>query len=256
MILALVRAISPRIESCELSHLERTPIDLQRATWQHARYLDTLRGLGCRVEQLPPLPDSPDGVFVEDTAVVLDELAVIARPGALSRRAETASVAEALRPYRPLAWIGEPGTLDGGDVLRSGRTLFVGMTARTDAEGARQLARAVLPAGYRVHTVAVSGCLHLKSAATEVAEGTLLLNPAWVDSTQFPGRRLIHIDPAEPFAANALRVGDAVLHAAEFPRTGTRLDAAGIRLTTVEAGELAKAEGGVTCCSIVLNRPG
>jgi dimethylargininase len=251
--LALVRDLSPEIARCELSHLARAPIDVPRAGRQHAAYLQALAAAGCRVEHLAPAPDSPDGVFVEDTAVVLDELAVITRPGALSRRAETASVAEALRRYRPLERIAEPATLDGGDVLVSGRTLFVGLTARTSTQGAAELARITVSAGYTVRTVAVTGCLHLKSAVTEVADRTLLINPDWVDPALFEDYRLLPIDPREPFAANALRIGDVVIFPAEFLRTAERLRAEGIEVRAVEGSELAKAEGGVTCCSLVLN---
>ena len=252
MTLALVREVSPRIVECELTHLDRTPIDLERARAQHARYVATLESLGCRIVPLPPLPENPDGVFVEDTVVVLEGLAVIARPGAASRRGETASVEAALRPHRAIARIEAPGTLDGGDVLRTGTTLYVGVTARTDAAGASALARAVASAGYVVKPVPVTGCLHLKSAVTEIAERTLLINPAWVSPDHFPDHRLVTVDPAEPFAANALRIGAAVIHAAEFGRTRDRLRAAGVEVRPVEASELAKAEGGVTCCSVLL----
>ncbi len=252
MHLALVRDVSPAIGRCELSHLARAPIDVARATRQHAGYVKALTAAGCSIEHLPPAPELPDGVFVEDTAVVLRELAVITRPGAASRRAETASVAEALRRHRPLECITEPATLDGGDVLVSGRTLFVGLTARTSTLGAAELARITVSAGYTVRTVPVTGCLHLKSAVTEVGDRTLLINPAWVDASLFEDYRLICSDPVELFGANALCIGDAVIYPAEFPRTGKRLRNEGFEVREVEASELAKAEGGVTCCSLVL----
>jgi len=250
--LALVRDLSPEIGRCELSHLARAPIDVARATRQHAGYVDALTAAGCSIEHLPPAPELPDGVFVEDAAVVLDEFAVITRPGAVSRRAETASVAEALRRYHRLERIAEPATLDGGDVLVSGRTLFVGLTARTSVAGAAELARIAVPAGYTVRTVPVTGCLHLKSAVTEVCDRTLLINPAWVDPALFEDYRLIPIDALEPFAANALRIGAAILYPAEFSRNAKRLRAEGFEVREVEASELAKAEGGVTCCSLLL----
>jgi dimethylargininase len=251
--LALVRDVSPRVTQCELTHLDRTPIDFVRAEAQHARYVETLQALGCQVERLPPLPDLPDGVFVEDTAVILDELAVITRPGAPSRRTETKSVAAVLGRYRALRHITSPGTLDGGDVLRLGRTLFVGQTPRTNAGGIAQLATLVKPAGYDVCGVAVTGCLHLKSAVTEVADATILLNSEWVDRSTFRSVVVLEVSPAEPFAANALRIGSRVIYAAEFPRTRVRLEESGIEVLPVEAGELAKAEGGVTCCSLIVN---
>ena len=177
-LLALVREISDALERCELSHLARQPIDLAEARRQHAGYVAALVEAGCRIEQLPPEPELPDAVFVEDTAVVLDELAVIVRPGAPSRRPEVESVGPALARHREVRRMSGPGTLDGGDVLRLGRSLIVGMTARSSAEGAGELAALTRSAGYEVRRVPVTGCLHLKSAVTEVADGLLLVNPA------------------------------------------------------------------------------
>ena len=224
---------------------------MERARAEHAAYEATLRALGCAVERVPPAPDLPDSVFVEDTAVVLDELAVICRPGAESRRAETAAVATALRAYRPVAAVLAPGTLDGGDVLRVGRRLLVGRSARTNDAGIRQLRSIVSSLGYDVVAVPFTGCLHLKTAATLVADAVAVVNPAWVEPAALAPLRTIAVDAGEPFAANALRVGEAVLYPAEFPRTRARLEAEGVAVRTVPAGELAKAEGGVTCCSVV-----
>ena len=252
MITALVRELGPEIARCELSHLDRVPIDVSRAVRQHAQYVSALADAGCAINRLPADPELPDGVFVEDTALVLEALAVITRPGAASRRPETESVAAALESFRPLRRIGGPGTLDGGDVLLTGRTLFVGLSERTTAPGAAELAELVAPAGYQVRVVPVRGCLHLKSAVTEVAEATLLINPDWVDPAAFTDFRLIPIDPGEAFAANALRIGPLIIHAAAFPRTAQRLRAAGLEVREVEADELAKAEGGVTCCSLLI----
>src|SRR4029079_8895502 len=191
---------------------------------------------------------------VEDTAVVFDDVAVIARPGARSRRGEVESTAAALRRYRTLAYIQAPGTLDGGDVLVTPRRVFVGITERTNADGARQLAALLAPYGVSVTPVSVTGCLHLKSAGTMAVRQpeALLINPRWVDPGHFGKFNLIEIDPAEPFAANVLVIGDRILCAREHPGTRRRLEANGLRPVTVPAGELAKAEGGVTCCSLLL----
>lgn len=248
--IAIVREVSPAIARCELTHLARTPIDAGRAAAQHAAYVAELAALGDHIERLPEAPDLPDAVFVEDIAVVLDELAIITRPGAESRRAETASVAVALTRYRRLRYIEAPDTLDGGDVLQVGRSLFVGVTPRTSAGGIAQLAGIVAPAGYEVSTVPVTGCLHLKSAVSEIADRTLLINPAWVPPEAFAPLRLIAVEPTEPFAANAVRIGDVVIHPTEFPRTRARMEAEGVVVRAVPASELAKAEGGVTCCSL------
>lgn len=252
MRIALTRGVPPSIDRCELTHISREPINHARAVEQHRAYEQALARLGCRVERLPDLPDLPDSVFVEDTAVVLDEVAVIARPGAASRRAEASSVVAALRPYRDLVFIEPPATLDGGDVLIVGRTLYVGMSPRTNSDAARQIGAAVNPRGYRVQAVPVRGCLHLKSAVTLAFPDSVVMNPSWVDEAFFDGLRVIHVDPTEPMAANVLRVGDVTLCASAYPRTRARLEAQGIRTEELDASEVAKAEGALTCCSIIL----
>ncbi len=252
MPVAITRKVSPAIVRCELTHLARAPIDVERAAAQHEAYERTLAALGCAVVSLSEEPELPDAVFLEDTAVVVDEVAVITRPGAASRRAETASVATALAAYRPLTAIEAPATLDGGDVLRLGRRLFVGVSGRTNGAGIAQLRAALAPYGYTVEAVPVHGCLHLKSAVTQVAPDAVLVNPAWVDAAAFPGFTPIPVDPGEPFAANALLLGNAVVYPEAFPATAAALAGAGVALATVDVSELAKAEGAVTCCSLIL----
>jgi len=250
--IALTRAVSRGIDRCELTHLQREPIDLERARAQHAAYEEALRDLGCEVLQLAEMPEQPDSVFVEDVAVVADEIAVMTRPGAPSRRPEGASLAEVLANWRPLAQIEGPGALDGGDVLRLGRAFYVGLSGRTDRDGLRQLAQALEPHGYSVRGVDLGACLHLKSAACAVADEVVLVNPYWVDPAVFGGAQVIAVAPEEPFAANAVRVGDAVIHPSAFPLTRQRLQVHGISVRPVEVDELAKAEGGVTCCSLLV----
>ncbi len=252
--IALTRSVPPSIVNCELTHLKREPIDLARAAEQHGLYEKALIAVGCTIQRLPCLPDLPDSVFVEDTAVVLPEIAIIARPGAASRRCEVTSVADELRPHRPLAFIKSPGTLDGGDVLPIGSTIYVGQSTRTNAEGIRQLAELAAACGYRVRPVKLAGCLHLKSAVTRVAEDVILLNSAWVDSSSFPGLDQIEVHPAEPFAANALWIGKNVIYSTAYDKTRQRLEQNGINVHLVETDELQKAEGAVTCCSIVIPR--
>jgi dimethylargininase len=264
MFLAFTRSVPASIQNCELTHLSREPIDHRRAVDQHAAYERCLGSLGCRVQRLPDAPELPDSVFVEDTAVVLDDLAVIARPGASSRRAEVDAMAAALRPHRRLAFIQAPGTLDGGDVLITPGRVFVGVSGRTNAEGARQLASHLAPHGYETIAVPVTGCLHLKSAVTlagpvlppKGGSPILVVNPAWVDTKYFDGFDLIEVDPSEPAAANVLRLGDSVICAAEHPKTRARIEARGLVIEPVPADELAKAEGGVTCCSVILRVAG
>ena len=251
---ALTRAVPSSITRCELTHLARVPIDLARAREQHAMYERALAEAGCTVEHLPPEDDMPDSVFVEDTALVFAELAVITRPGAESRRGESASVAAALARYRPLTTIEAPATIDGGDVLCVGRDVYAGLSTRTNDAAVDQLARILEPLGYRVHAVTVHGCLHLKSAATEAGDGIVLVNPEWIDPSLF--RRTIAVDPDEPNGANVLRLGGTLFAAAAFPRTNARLRQAGFNVHVIEADELAKAEAALTCCSLIVGSSG
>lgn len=252
MLIAFTRPVPPSITACELTHLAREPIDAALASRQHDFYEAALAALGCEVRRIPADPDWPDSVFVEDTAVVLDEVAVAARPGAASRRNEVAGVVAALREFRTVLPIDAPGTLEGGDVFRVGSRIYVGRSSRTNAEGIRQLRAHVEPLGYEVREVPVSGCLHLKTAATQVDERLVLLNPSWVPVDAFSDLERIEVDPAEPFSGNALRIGSTVLFPSEFPRTARRLAERGLELHRVDAGELAKAEGGLTCGSILV----
>lgn len=251
MLVAITREVSPSLGDCQLTHVARTPIDVARADAQHRAYQRALASLGCRVLTLEAEPAMPDAVFVEDVAIVLDEVAVMTRPGAESRRGEGASVAELLVRYRPLRHIEAPGTIDGGDVLRVGRTIFVGKSGRSNAAGIAQLQAAVEEFGYRVQPVPIRGCLHLKSAVTAVRDDTLLLQPAWADASSFPGFNIIEVDPGEEHAANILRIGDVAVMPACFPRTAQRLREAGVEVVTVDVSELQKAEGATTCCSLI-----
>ncbi len=249
--IAIVRDVSASLADCELSFVERAPIDLDRARAQHHDYCDALRALGCELLQVPTLDAMADAVFVEDTAVVVNEIAVMTRPGAVSRRSEGASVATALAAHRTVRAIETPGTLDGGDVLRIGRRVFVGESARSNADGISQLRALLAPFGYSVQGVPTRGCLHLKSAVTQISDGVVLIQREWVDPAVFSDYRQIPVDPDEEHAANALRVGEGVLYPASFPRTRERMEREGIAVAAVDLSELQKAEGATTCCSIV-----
>jgi dimethylargininase len=250
--IAFTRDVSPTLAACELTHLPRAPIRVDVARAQHRGYERLLVSLGCELRRVTPAPEHPDAVFIEDTAVVLDDVAVITRPGAKARRAEVSAVASALAPERPLIRLKAPATLDGGDVLVMGHTIFVGRSGRTNEDGIAQFRAAVAPHGYAVHGAAVSGCLHLKSAVTAVSDDTVLVNPAWVDAALFREFHVLRVDDEEPMAANVLRVGTAVVASAAYARTRRRLEAHGAVVHTVDVSELAKAEGAVTCCSLIL----
>ncbi|MFT7485001.1 MAG: dimethylargininase [Candidatus Paceibacteria bacterium] len=254
MLHAIVRKPSESMEGCELTHLEREPIDVLRLRRQHARYVELLVELGCEIHELPAEPNMPDGVFVEDPAIVLDEVAVITRPGAVSRRGEGASLARALQPWRELLHIEEPGTLDGGDVILLGRTLYVGLSSRSNCTGIEQLQRLLAPHGYKVRGVQVAGCLHLKSAACAIGQDRVLIQPDWVDGSQFDGAELLETHPAEVGAANVVWLGESVIYPTAFPSTAAKLEASGLRVHRVEYDELAKAEGAVTCCSLIFRQ--
>jgi dimethylargininase len=241
------------LAGCELTHLPRLSIDVALARRQHAAYEHALRDAGYTVERLEASPEMPDSVFIEDVAIVFDELAIVTRPGAESRRAEVPAVAEALQRFRPVRVIQPPGTIDGGDVLVAGRQVFVGLSTRTNADAARQMREILAPLGYTVREARVRGCLHLKSAVTAIAGDTLLANLAWIERGLFDGFDVVEIDASEPMAANALRVGDRVIYPTAFPRTADRLAARGLTLSFVDASEVAKAEGAVTCCSLIVN---
>lgn len=251
MRIAITRQVSPQIGQCELTHLERQVIDLELARRQHHQYEEALAALGCQVHCLPVEPDLPDSVFVEDTAVVLDEMAFITRLGADSRKPETTSIARALEPYRQLYTITAPGAVDGGDVLCLGKTIYVGLSSRSNQPAIDQMMVFMKPYGYTVKDVRVSGCLHLKSAVTQVADNTLLINPEWVETGIFKDMYFIEVDPSEPYGANALLIGNNLIYPSSYPRTQRRLEEHGLSVKTVDVSELIKAEGAVTCCSLV-----
>ena len=254
---AITRDVSADLAACELSFVSRSPIDVERARSQHAAYCRALEALGCEVIALPALPGFADSVFVEDVALVFDEVAIATRPGAESRRDEGGAVLEVLGSFRRLLRIEAPGTLDGGDVLRIGKRVFVGISARSNAAGRAQLGELLAPYGYTVEGVATRDCLHLKSAITQVADDVVLINPTWLaDAGVFADYTWIEIDPSEEHAANAVRVGDALLYPESFPKTLERLRAAGFAVATVDVSELQKAEGAVTCCSLLFKSAG
>jgi len=246
-----VRAPNASLAGAIRTHVEAVPIDVGRVRRQHGAYVDTLASLGCEIVRIAELPDSPDAVFVEDTVVVLEDVAVACRPGAAVRRAEVPSVVEAVGRHRDIVSIEPPATVDGGDLLALGRRLYVGRSSRTNKEGVCQLATLLEPRGYEIVPVAVRGCLHLKTAVTAIGDHTVVAHRPWIESSALEDVEFVDVDPAEPFAANALRIGDTVLVARRFPRTGVRLLDEGFDVRTVAADELAKVEGGLTCASVV-----
>jgi len=253
MLTAITRAVSPAMANCELTFVARQPIDLAKARQQHRAYEQLLRNAGVRVISLPPEPALPDSMFVEDPAIVLDELAVILPLGTESRRPEGTTLAVALAKFRKLDYLHLPGTMEGGDILSIGRKLYAGLSSRTNAQGIRQLAAILAPHDYEVISVPVTGSLHLKSAVTYIGGNTLLANRAWFDTQAFSGFDWIDVAPEEPHAANALALKDTVIFPASFPRTRARLEAAAFKIMLLDISELQKAESGLTCSSLLFS---
>ncbi len=251
MLRAITRDVSPSIESCELAFLERQPIDYSVAVQQLEAYRAALRDCGVIVTQLAEENAYPDACFVEDTAIVVDELAVICNPGALPRRGETKTIKLELSKHRETVPIHLPATIDGGDVLRMGRELLVGMSRRTNTEGIRELARVLGPFGYRVRPVSVTGCLHFKSACTAIDDETFLVNRDWVDPEELGGFRLVSVPDQEPWSANLLRVNETVFVQAGFPRTADLIQEVNDHIRTLDVSEFHKAEASLTCLSLL-----
>jgi dimethylargininase len=251
MTCALVRRPSTHLSSGLLTHLERRPVDVNLARQQWEGYVGALVAEGWDVVEVPAADDCPDSAFVEDTAVVYGDLAVIARPGAIERRAETAGTEETLRAlgYR-IARIEEPGTLDGGDVLKHDGQVWVGIGSRTNAAGLEQLAALLMPLGTTVHGVAVERVLHLKSAVTALPDGTIVGYHRLVDDpTVWP--QFLPV-PEEAGAHVVLLGRDAVLMSTSAPRSRALFEERGLRVVAVDIGEFEKLEGCVTCLSIRL----
>lgn len=251
--LAITHVPSPQMQACQRTFVPEEAIDLALLARQHAAYCQALRDGSCEVRVLDHCTDEPDCVFVEDTAVVLDELAILCPMGTSARRAEPVRMAQVLGEYRDVQRIELSATLEGGDVLRIDRTLLVGRSPRTNAAGIEALANLVAPHGYKIRAVATKGCLHLKTACTALPDGRLLVNPAWIDPSDLSDFELVSVPAAEPFAANTLPIDGAIVMPAEHPQTADLLSRLGFRVVPVALSELAKAEGGVTCLSLLLD---
>ncbi len=251
MLIALTRGVSPTIGACELNYLSRQSIDLEKAIEQQRNYEKFMSEKGVKVISLPVQPDLPDAVFVEDTAIVVDEVAVIVTTGAASRRREVETVAETLNSYYPLEFVQLPGTLEGGDVIRIGRTLYVGVSRRTNFEGVDQLREILKPYDYEVVTSRIHSCLHLTTACSYLGRQTMLVNREWMDCDPFAGLDLIDVPATEPWAANTVKVNGINLVSSSFPRTAELLEGRGFNPRALDLSELEKAEGGPSCLSLL-----
>jgi dimethylargininase len=251
--LALTHLPSPNMQQCQRTYIAHDSIDYNHALLQHENYCQTLRNLGAKVQTLGVNLPLPDCVFIEDTVIVLDELAILCSMGTESRRLEPPGIEAELRKYRHVEEITLPATIEGGDVLRVGRQLLVGISSRTNRVGISALRSIVQPHGYTVTPIPVHGCLHLKTACTALDESRLLINPNWIDATPLCNFELQPIPPTEPFAANILPLAGRICIAAGHVKTADLLDKLGFDIQPIDLSEFAKAEGGLTCLSILLN---
>lgn len=253
MAIAFVRRPASSLVHCEVTHVAREEIDLPSAFRQHQEYRQAIQNGGVTVESLPPEESFPDGACIEDNAIILPELAVIASMGTASRQSEPALLVSVLSRHRRLVGVSPPATIEGGDVFRIGKTLYVGASSRTNRAGVNALRDIVEPLGYGVALLPIRGCLHLKTACTPLDDDTLLVNPDWLDGDALKTFRLVSIPPEEPFAANVLRLPAGILGNAAYPRTLDLIQAHGYPVTGVELTEFSKAEAGPTCLSLIVD---
>ena len=253
MLSALTRGVSPSIGNCKLTFMEREPVNVAVASRQHDAYTQCLKQMGVQVMPLELLCEAPDAVFIQDTAVVVDEVAVVATMGAACRSNEVESVVEVLSSHRPISRLSSPATLEGGDVVRVGRTLYVGVSGRTNHEGITQLSDILAPYDYQVRPVGVSGCLHLSTGCSYLGQGLMLLNPVWVDAAAFGEFEILEVPETESWAANTITVGDTVLMASAFEHTCALVEKQGFKVVATDISELQKAEGALTCMSLMFN---
>lgn len=252
-VVAITHVPSPRMNDALRTFIDIEAIDLELARTQHEGYRAMLERAGARVVVLDGNLAHADAVFVEDTAIVLDELAIITSMGAPSRRKEPRAIEPELRRHRSeVLHLALPATIDGGDVLRVGRTLFVGSSARYNPAGYAALAEATRRFGYEVRSVRIEGCLHLKTACTALPDGRLLVNPRWMDARDLSGFTQVPVPEEEPDGANVALVGERVLMGSTHPRTIELVLSLGFDVDSTDLSEFAKAEGCVTCLSILV----
>ncbi len=254
MKIGIINKPSLELMQCELTFLDRESIHYDIAMNQHAQYADALQQAGVDVHVFDKNQTSPDSVFVEDVAIILDELAIICSMGTPSRRGEIDEMKKIISQFRDnIHQIRLPATIEGGDVLRVGRTLYVGQSSRTNIEGIDALIDIVSAFGYRVVPIRVYGCLHLKTGVTALSDDTLLINPNWIDVEHFNEYKLIEVAPDEPWAANVLRIDDYLITNAAFPETAKIIRSSGFDIHEIDISEFSKAEAGLTCMSLVFS---
>jgi dimethylargininase len=255
-LVAVTNIPSPLLYLGVRTFADEAAVDYAIALREHEQYRDALRRCGCRVVSLEVNRDHPDSVFVEDTALVLDEVAIMMSPGAASRRDEPRALEATLGEYRRVVRVEPPATIDGGDIVRSGRQLYAGESQRTSGAGISALAALSREYGYEVTSIPVFGCLHLKSACSALPDGRFLVNADWIDVSLLPGAQLLHVPASEPWAGDVLVIGQRIIVSDAFPETIELLEREGWEVVPVAVSEFAKVEGGVTCLSLVFKEHG
>jgi len=250
MLNILTHVPSPSLQECELTFVESKPINIEKAAREHKNYCRVLEQCGARVITLDVNRLLPDSVFVEDPVVVFDEVAILTSMGVESRRREGSALEIFFRHYRDVKHISLPAKIEGGDVLKIGRSVFVGQSSRTNSAGIEALATIIEPLGYNVIPVRVNGCLHLKTGCTALDKESVVLNPQWVDVAPFQAYRLIETLPQEPFGANILPINDTICMNAAFPKTIDVIRSLGYNVITIDIAEFIKAEAGLTCMCV------
>lgn len=250
MLTVVTHQPSPALQECELTFLESEKIDYERALIQHQEYCQMLNKCGARVIKLTDNLALPDSVFVEDPIIVFDEIAVLTSMGVESRRPESAALERFFRPYRKIERITLPAKIEGGDVLKVGRSIYVGESPRTNRLGIQALADIIEPLGYEVFPVKVSGCLHLKTGCTALDDKTVLINSEWIDHQAFSRFTRIKTLSEEPFGANVLTLNGSICMNGAFPKTLELVASLGYSVAAVDISEFVKAEAGLTCMCI------
>ncbi|MBA3868789.1 MAG: dimethylargininase [Anaerolineae bacterium] len=252
MTIAITRKPAESIAKCELTFIDRVAIDYAKAQEQHQAYCEALEACGVKVVRLAAEDDLPDSVFVEDTAIILDEVAIITPMGIASRRPEPARIEPDIKRFRPTLHIELPATIEGGDVMRLGKAIFVSLSTRTNAAGIEALRTLTAPYGYTVTAVTLQDCLHLKSACTALDDQTILLNRAWVDNSLFDGYTLVDVAADEAGAGNVVQANGSILMNSQYPHTAEIIEQEGYRVCTVDTSEFTKAEAAMTCMSLII----
>jgi len=252
-LVAVTNVPSPLLYLGVRTFADEAAVDYSIALGQHEQYRDALQRCGCHVISLEVNREHPDSVFVEDTALVLDEVAIMMSLGAASRRDEPRAIEPTLREYRAVVCVEPPATIDGGDIVRNDRRLYVGESQRTNGAGISALAELSRKYGYEVASIPVFGCLHLKSACSALPDGRFLVNADWIDVSPLPNDRLLHVPDSEPWAGDVLVIGERIIVSDAFPETIELLERQGWEVVPVGVSEFAKVEGGVTCLSLVFD---